>query len=74
MGEHFGQQRSGGNARRTALRFKTGGADLIVFKFEIKVQQIAAHRIGRRAFMRCVGHGTGVARVIEMFEGNLAIH
>ena len=61
IGEHFGQQGSCGNARRTALRLETGGDDMFVFEFEIKVQQVAANGIRRRAFVCGVGHCAGVA-------------
>ena len=71
--EHFGQQGSRCNARRTALRFKTGGDDLIVCELEIEVQQVAAHGIGGCAFMRRVGQCAGVAWVIKVIEDGKAI-
>ena len=66
--KHFSQQGSRRNARRTALRFKTGGDDLIVVEYEIKVQQVAAYGIGCRAFVRGVRQRAGGARIVEVFE------
>ena len=72
--EHFSQDGCGGKARRTALRFKRSRRDLVVFEFEIEMQQVTAHRIRRRAFVRGIGHCAGVARVVEVIEDGGAVH